>query len=72
MASTNDITGDSIQTGIVSDEYREGHEIIFGKKEPKPRWVPPPLVVDDQKAEDEAFDAIKTTSTILGSETQSQ
>jgi hypothetical protein len=57
---------------VPQKDFDNSFETIFGKKEPKPRWVPPPLVVEDQKAEDEAFDAIKTTSTILGSETQSQ
>ena len=52
MASTNDITGDSIQTGVVTDEYRDNHELIFGKKEPKPRWVPPPLPTDETKPVD--------------------
>jgi hypothetical protein len=61
MASTNDITGDSIQTGIVSNEYREGHETIFGKKPPKVPYVyipPTQQDLDDAKAEDEAFDSI--------------
>jgi hypothetical protein len=62
MASTNDITGDSIQTGFVSDEYREGHETIFGKKPPRVPYVyvpPTPQELDDAKAEDEAFNSIK-------------
>lgn len=37
MASTNDITGDSIRTKASTDAYREGHDRIFGKKaEPYP------------------------------------
>jgi hypothetical protein len=38
------------------------HEAIFGKKEPKPRWVPPPLPDFD----------VKTTSKVLDSEDLSQ
>lgn len=30
--SHNDITGDRITTGVVSDAYRERYEGIFGKK----------------------------------------
>ena len=58
MATTNDITGDSIQTGVVSEEYRNNHETIFGVKPPKVPYVyvpPTPKEVDDAKAEDEAF-----------------
>jgi hypothetical protein len=32
MATTNDITGDAIQTKNVSDNYRDGWDRIFGKK----------------------------------------
>ncbi len=32
MTSTNDITGDSITTGVVSDSYRDNWDGIFGKK----------------------------------------
>ena len=32
MVSKNDITGDSIQTKVNSDAYREGYERIFGNK----------------------------------------
>jgi len=61
MAATNDITGDSIQTGTVTKEYREGHEIIFGKKPPRVPYVyVPPTIqeLEDSKAEDEAFENI--------------
>lgn len=50
MATTNDITGDSIQTGVVTNAYRDNYDLIFGKKSPKER--------DDAKAEDEAFNSI--------------
>jgi hypothetical protein len=61
MATTNDITGDSIQTGVVTDEYRNGHETIFGKKPPRVPYVyvpPTQQEIDDAKAEDEAFESI--------------
>lgn len=51
MATTNDITGDSIQTGIVTDEYRSNYDLIWGKKTPKEQ--------DDARAEDAEFDRIK-------------
>ena len=51
MATTNDITGDSIQTGVVTDAYRNNYDEIFGKKTPKE--------IDDQQAEDEAFEDIQ-------------
>lgn len=31
MTAKNDITGDSIQTKVSSDSYRDNHEKIFGK-----------------------------------------
>lgn len=34
MASTNNITGDSLTTGAASTEYKEGHNRIFGEREP--------------------------------------
>lgn len=33
MASTNDITGDSIVTKATSEEYRNNYDLIFGKKD---------------------------------------
>lgn len=62
MATTNDITGDSIQTKVVTNEYREHHELIFGVKPPRVPYVyvPPTLQeLDDAKAEDEAFKSIE-------------
>lgn len=35
MATTNDITGDLIQTKIKSKEYEENHIRIFGEKKKK-------------------------------------
>ena len=51
MATTNDITGDSIQTGVVTDDYRTNYDIIWGKKTPKER--------DDALAEDAEFERIR-------------
>lgn len=65
MATTNDITGDSIQTGTVTDEYRTGHETIFGVKPPRVPYVyvpPTQQDLDDAKAEDEAFNNINKLS----------
>lgn len=31
--AVNDVTGDSIRTGVSNDQYGEGYERIFGKKE---------------------------------------
>lgn len=35
MAAINDVTGDAIQSKINSDQYREQHDKIFGKKTDK-------------------------------------
>jgi hypothetical protein len=35
---------------ISQEEIAARHEEIFGKKDPKPRWVPPPLP-DDLKTQ---------------------
>ena len=41
--------GSRPRQSIVSQEELEArHTEIFGKKEPKPRWVPPPLPEDMQ------------------------
>ena len=36
---------------ISQEELAQRHDQIFGKKEPKPRWVPPPLPEDMQNIE---------------------
>lgn len=41
MATKNDVTGDTIQTKLASDAYRQNWEKIFGKKKKKK---------DDQRA----------------------
>lgn len=33
---------------LSQEELAAKHDEIFGKKEPKPRWVPPPLPEDMQ------------------------
>jgi len=41
MATSNDITGDSIQTKTNTDQYRDGWDRIFGKKKkPETNEVP--------------------------------
>ena len=43
MASTNDITGDAIQTrGVLSPEGEAAFDRIFGVKK-KEKYIPPPL-----------------------------
>ena len=43
MATTNDITGDSIQTKTNTEQYRDGWDRIFGKKK-KPETNEAPAV----------------------------
>ena len=31
------------------NEFNNSFENIFGKKEPKPRWVPPPLPTEEKE-----------------------
>ncbi|HET8687086.1 MAG TPA: hypothetical protein VFM18_10535 [Methanosarcina sp.] len=38
MATKNDVTGDSIQTKIPSDAYRNNYDAIFGKSKQKPEF----------------------------------
>lgn len=41
MATTNEITGDSIQTKTNTEQYRDGWDRIFGKKnKPETNEVP--------------------------------
>ena len=39
------------QSIVSQEELAARHTEIFGKKEPKPRWVPPPLPADMQNIE---------------------
>ena len=55
MATTNDITGDAIQTGTVTNAYRDNWDLIWGKKTPQEK--------DDAKAEDEAFEQVDKSNT---------
>ena len=64
MATTNDITGDSIQTGVVSDAYRDNYDLIWGKKKVDNTGTSKNeyydiLKTEDAIAEDEAFAAIE-------------
>ena len=47
MASKNDVTGDSIATGVVTDAYRNHYDRIFGKKK-EPVVEKPVAVSADQ------------------------
>jgi len=44
---------------VSQDEFANSFESIFGKKKPKEPYIPPPIVIEDQQAEDEAFAKIK-------------
>lgn len=35
------------KSNVPKEEYSNNFETIFGKKEVKPRWVAPPLPIDD-------------------------
>ena len=65
MATTNDITGDSIQTGVVTDAYRDNYDLIWGKKKvvdntgTSKNEYQDILSTEDALAEDEAFSAIE-------------
>jgi len=41
MATTNPITGDSIQTKTVSEKYRSNYDAIFRKPEPPKEIILP-------------------------------
>lgn len=45
MAATNDITGDSIQTREITEQYENNYEKIFGKKEKSSvkKWIQDPI-----------------------------
>lgn len=46
MATINDITGDSIQTKIPSEAYRNNYDMIFGKKKKQEEQKEPKEVLD--------------------------
>ncbi len=58
MATHNNITGDAIQSRILSEEGRDNWDAIFGKKEKKYKWVEP-------GENDEPVEMIWTESQIL-------
>ena len=60
MAAKNDITGDAIQSRILSMEGRDNWDRIFGKKEKKYKWIEP-----GETEEDEPVEMIWTETQIL-------
>jgi hypothetical protein len=58
MASKNNITGDSIQSRVLSDEGRDNWDRIFGKKEKKYTWI-------ESGEKDEQVEMIWTETQIL-------
>lgn len=32
VTAVNDVTGDSIASGVVTEEYKQGHERVFGER----------------------------------------
>lgn len=51
--STNDITGDKLVTSVTNDKYREGWDLIFGKKKPAPAPTPQPAPTPKYPPSDE-------------------
>lgn len=47
MAATNEITGDALVSKLNSKEFENNFDKIFGEKPKKPRWVPPPLPLNE-------------------------
>jgi hypothetical protein len=47
MATTNEITGDALVSRLNSEEFEKNFDKIFGEKPKKPRWVPPPLPLNE-------------------------
>jgi hypothetical protein len=60
MAAQNDITGDSIQSRVLSREGRDNWDRIFGKKEKKYKWVE-----QGETEQDEPIKMIWTETQIL-------
>lgn len=60
MAAKNDITGDAIQSRILSTEGRDNWDRIFGKKEKKYKWIE-----QGETEEDEPVEMIWTETQIL-------
>jgi len=53
MATTNEITGDALVSRLNSEEFEKNFDKIFGEKPKKPRWVPPPLPLNEYPNHDE-------------------
>ena len=51
---------------ISQEEIAARHQEIFGKKVPKPRWVPPPLPEDMQNIQSSFEKQFGTTKLPLG------
>lgn len=51
---------------ISQDELAERHDAIFGKKEPKPRYVPPPLPEDMQDIKSSFEQQLGTSKPLSG------
>lgn len=70
MASSNDITGDSIRTKGISEDYRANYDRIFGKK--KPEIVSCPQTANTEYTEEEKT-ALKTAvANVFGIEDSSK
>lgn len=52
MATTNPITGDALVSKLNSKEFEENFDKIFGEKPKKPRWIPPPLPLNEYPDQD--------------------
>jgi hypothetical protein len=52
MATTNEITGDALVSKLNSKEFENNFDKIFGEKPKKPRWVPPPLPLNEYPSHD--------------------
>lgn len=52
--ATNDITGDKLITGVSNEKYRQGWDLIFGKKPaPAPSPAPAPAPAPQYPETDE-------------------
>jgi len=63
MATTNEHTGDALVSRLNSEEFEKNFDKIFGEKPKKPRWVPPPLPLNEYPSHDwpeERVDVIGT------------
>ena len=49
--AVNDITGKPMKTGVVTDDFRSGHDLIWGKKEVEKKSEVVSQVVIEEKAQ---------------------